>query len=70
MERKSAMRKLWNTTAHAFQHAVLVIGGVVLIVVGLAMTFSIVFLVPGLFVLAIGAAVFVGGIWMHATAGP
>jgi hypothetical protein len=34
------------------------------------MTFSIVFLVPGLFVLAIGGAVFVGGIWMHATAGP
>ena len=48
----------------------MVILGFVLIIVGLAMTFSIVFTVPGLFVVAIGAALFVGGIWAHATAGP
>jgi hypothetical protein len=64
------MRKLWAATVHVLQHAALVIVGFVLIVVGLAMTFSIVFMVPGLFVLAIGAAIFVGAIWTHATAGP
>ena len=61
------MRRLWAATVHVFQHAALVIVGFVLIVVGLAMTFSIVFMVPGLFVLAIGAALFIGGIWSHAT---
>jgi hypothetical protein len=48
----------------------MIIVGFVLIVFGLAMTFSIVFMVPGMFVLAIGVAIVVGGIWAHATAGP
>jgi hypothetical protein len=64
------MRRFWSATVHVFQHAAILFVGVVMIVVGLAMTFSIVFMVPGLFVLAIGAAIFVGGLWMHATAGP
>jgi hypothetical protein len=64
------MRRLWGRTLHVLQHAGIVIAGIVLIVVGLAMTFSIVFLLPGIFVLAIGVAIFVGGIFAHATAGP
>ena len=64
------MRRLWAVTLHVLQHTAIVILGFVLIILGLAMTFSIVFMVPGMFVLAIGAAIVVGGIWAHATAGP
>jgi hypothetical protein len=34
------------------------------------MTFSLIFVVPGLFVLAIGVAVLMGAIFAHSTAGP
>ena len=63
-------RTLWGKSVHVLQHTGVVIGGIVLIVLGMAMTFSLIFAVPGLFVLAIGVAVLVGAIFAHATAGP
>ena len=66
----SMTRKLWGTGVHILQHAAVVIAGVILIVLGMAMTFSLVFVVPGLFVLAIGVAVVVGAMFAHSVAGP
>ena len=66
----SMMRKLLGATVHVLQHAAFVIAGIVLIVVGLAMTFSVVFMLPGMFVLAIGVAIVVGAIFAHSVAGP
>ena len=64
------VRRLWAATLHVLQHTVAVILGFVLIIAGLAMTFSIVFMVPGMFVPGIGVAIVVGGIWAHASGGP
>jgi hypothetical protein len=64
------IRKVWGTTVHLLQHTAVAIGGIILIVFGLAMTFSLVFVVPGLFVLAVGVAVVVGAIFSHSVAGP
>ena len=66
----SMTRKLWGTAVHILQHAGVVIAGIILIVLGMAMTFSLIFVVPGLFVLAIGVAVVVGAIFAHSVAGP
>lgn len=63
-------RTFWGTGVHLLQHTAVVIGGIILIVLGMAMTFSLVFVVPGLFVLAIGVAVLIGAIFAHSTAGP
>ena len=63
-------KEIWGTTVHVLQHTAVVIGGLVLIVLGLAMTFSLIFVVPGLFVLALGVCVVVGAIFAHAVAGP
>ena len=63
-------RTFWGMVVHVLQHTGVVLGGIVLIVLGMAMTFSLVFVVPGLFVLAIGVAVVVGAVFAHATAGP
>jgi hypothetical protein len=71
MEDKDPMtRNLWRNGVHMLQHTGMVICGIVLIVLGMAMTFSLIFVVPGLFVLAIGVAVVVGAIFAHETAGP
>jgi hypothetical protein len=63
-------RTLRGNVIHVLQHTGVVIVGIVLIVLGMAMTFSLIFVVPGLFVLAIGVAVLVGAVFAHATAGP
>ena len=63
-------RSFWGSVVHVLQHTAVVLGGIVLVVLGTAMTFSLVFVVPGLFVLAIGVAVVVGAVYAHATAGP
>lgn len=63
-------RTWWGATVHLLQHTAVVIGGIILIVVGMAMTFSLIMVVPGVFVLAVGVAVVVGGIFAHSTAGP
>jgi hypothetical protein len=42
--------------------------GLALVIVGLALTFSIVFVVPGIIVLSVGVATVVGGVFAHAFA--
>ena len=64
------IRRIWGRTVHVLQHTAVAVAGVVLIVLGLAMTFSLIFVVPGLFVLAVGVAVVVGAMFSHAVAGP
>ncbi len=63
-------RSFWGRVVHVLQHTGVVLAGIVLIVLGMAMTFSLIFVVPGLFILAIGVAVVVGAVFAHATAGP
>lgn len=62
------IRSLWHSTLHLLEHALAVAFGAALVVLGLAMTFSLVFAAPGIFVLAIGAAIVVGGLFSHAMA--
>jgi hypothetical protein len=62
------IRSLWGRTLHLLEHALAMILGVALVVLGLALTFSIVFVVPGIIVLALGVAVVVGGLFAHAFA--
>ena len=52
---------------HVLEHAATIIVGFVLTIIGLAMTFSLVFAVPGMFVLVIGLAIFVAGVFSHPT---
>lgn len=63
-------RRLWGATVHLLQHTAVVIGRVILIVVGMALTFSLIMAVPGIILLAVGVAVVVSGMFAHATAGP
>ncbi len=62
------IRSLWASTLHLVEHALAVTLGVALVIVGLAMTFSIVFVVPGIIVLGLGAAIVVAGVCVHAFA--
>ena len=62
------IRSLWAGTVHLVEHALAVTLGLALVVVGLAMTFSIVFVVPGIIVLSLGAAIVAGGVFAHAFA--
>jgi hypothetical protein len=64
------VRSRFGQIVHIFQHAAVVIVGLVLIVLGLALTFSIVFSLPGMIVLALGVAIVAGGIFAHSVAGP
>jgi hypothetical protein len=54
-----------RTAEHLLEHAAAIAFGLVLVVVGLAMTFSLVFAVPGVIVLVIGVAIVVGGFFAH-----
>jgi hypothetical protein len=62
------IRSLWAHTLHLAEHALAVTLGLALVFVGLAMTFSIVFVVPGIIVLSFGVATVVGGLFVHAFA--
>ena len=64
------VRKLWGRTVHVLQHTAVVMAGFVLIVLGMAMTFSLILVLPGIIVLAVGVAIVVGGIFAHSVAGP
>ena len=61
------MHDILKRVEHVLEHAATVMLGIVLVVLGLAMTFSVVFAVPGIFVLLIGAALVVGGFFTHPT---
>jgi uncharacterized membrane protein len=60
------IRSLLARTLHLVEHALAVTLGLALVVVGLAMTFSIVFVVPGIILLALGVAIMVAGVFTHA----
>lgn len=62
------IRSLWAGALHLLEHALTVALGVALVILGLALTFSIVFVVPGIFVLSVGVAIVVGGLFAHALA--
>jgi hypothetical protein len=62
------IRSLWAGTLHLLEHALTVTLGVALVIVGLALTFSIVFVVPGIIVLVVGVSIVVGGLFAHAFA--
>ena len=57
------IRSLWARTLHLVEHALAVTLGLALVLVGLALTFSIVFVVPGIIVLSLGVAIVVGGVF-------
>ena len=63
------IRSLWASTLHLVEHALAVTLGFVLVIVGLALTSSIVFVVPGIIVLGLGVAIVVAGVFVHAFAG-
>jgi hypothetical protein len=62
------IRHLWARTLHLVEHALAVTLGFVLVIVGLALTFTIVFVVPGIIVVCVGVAIVVGGLFAHAFA--
>lgn len=64
------IRRLWAGTLHLLEHALAVTLGLALVILGLALTFSIVFVVPGIIVLALGVSIVVGGLFAHAFARP
>jgi len=64
------IRSLWASTLHLVEHALAVTVGFALVIVGLALTFSIVFVVPGIIVLGLGVAIVVAGMFVHAFARP
>jgi hypothetical protein len=53
---------------HILEHAATITLGVALIILGLGMTFSIVFVLPGIVALGIGCCLVVGGMFEHAMA--
>jgi hypothetical protein len=58
-------RHPWTRAAHLLEHTATVMVGFVLVVLGLGLTFSIVFLIPGIIVLFLGICLVVGGIFAH-----
>ena len=62
------IRSLLAGTLHLLEHALAVTLGFALVIVGLALTFSIVFVVPGIIVVCLGVAIVVGGVFAHAFA--
>jgi hypothetical protein len=63
------IRGLGARTLHLVEHALAVTLGLALVIMGLALTFSVVFVVPGIIVLSLGVATVVGGVFAHAFAG-
>ena len=64
------VQRFVKATVHVLEHAATVIVGVALAVLGLGLTFTVVFTVPGIIVLAIGTGLIVAGIWAHQLGGP
>ena len=59
-----------KTGLHALGHVAIILTGCALFVAGLGMTFTIVFVIPGIVMMAIGGLMIVGGAFAHAMAGP
>jgi hypothetical protein len=62
------IRNLWAGTLHLVEHALAVTLGFALVVVGFALSSSIVFVVPGIIVLCLGIAIVAAGVFDHAFA--
>ena len=62
------IRSLLAGTLHLVEHALAVTLGLALVLVGLALTSTIVFVVPGIILLSLGVATVVGGVFAHAFA--
>lgn len=65
MRRAYMARNIRTAVVHVLEHAATVTVGVVLVVLGLGLTFSVVFLLPGIIVLLVGICAVVGGIFAH-----
>ncbi|MGZ7031948.1 MAG: hypothetical protein ACXVIJ_08245 [Thermoanaerobaculia bacterium] len=63
-------RQALKTGMHVLAHVATTIVGVVLLVVGLGLTMSVVFVGAGVLSLSIGVALVVGAIFAHQMAGP
>jgi hypothetical protein len=64
------VRRMIKATVHVLEHAATVFVGFALAILGMGMTFTGVFSVLGMIVLAVGASLIVAGIWAHQTGGP
>ena len=60
------IRTLSASVIHLLEHTLVVVLGLALAVLGLAMAFSIVFVLPGIVILALGFSIVVGGLFDHA----
>ena len=63
-------RQVLKTGMHVLAHVAATIVGIVLLVVGLGLTMSVVFVGAGVLSLSIGVALIVGAIFAHQMAGP
>jgi hypothetical protein len=61
------MHQFIKRLEHLLEHAATVFVGFALVILGLGLTFSIVFALPGIIVLAIGVAIVAGGLFAHPT---
>jgi hypothetical protein len=64
------LRQFVHGCLHVLEHAATVFVGFVLAVLGLGLTFTGVFTIPGIVLLCIGVGVLVAGIWAHKLAAP
>jgi hypothetical protein len=67
---QSRIRRLWAGTLHLLEHALAVTLGLALVILGLALTFSVVLTLPGIAILGLGVCLVVGGLFTHAFARP
>ena len=67
---QSTIGRLWAATLHLLEHALAVTLGFALVILGLALTFSVVLTLPGLIVLGLGVCLVVAGLFSHAFARP
>ncbi|MGZ7081067.1 MAG: hypothetical protein ACXVJT_16755 [Thermoanaerobaculia bacterium] len=63
-------RQALKTGMHVLAHVATTIVGVVLLIVGLGLTMSVVFVGAGVLSLSIGVALIVGALFAHQMAGP
>jgi len=66
----AGVRCVAKVATHFLEHVVVIVLGVALIVVGLGLSVTIVFIPAGLAAMLLGVALVVGGLFAHATAGP
>jgi membrane-bound ClpP family serine protease len=58
-------RHLRTAAVHVFEHTATVSVGLFLVILGFGLTFTVVFLLPGIIFLLVGVCMVVGGIFAH-----